>query len=96
VNVKKVGCAAALVGALSVPALLTGAGVAAADESLPASPGIAWKLGPHDHWWGGPPGPPGPHWRGGPPPPPPPPAYYRGACAWVPPAVSIWVPPAVC
>ena len=95
-NVKKIGAGAVIVGALAVGGLGVGSGVAGADQSVPGSPGVTWKLDrPHwDNWdgeggegrdWDGWRG--GPRWNG--------PGYY-GGCAWVPPAVSMWVPPAVC
>jgi hypothetical protein len=91
VNVKKIGADAAIVGALAFTALGLGSGVANADQAIPSSPGVTWKLD-RDDWddwddwdddWRG------RDWRGwdGP---------RWGNCAWVPPAVSIWVPPAVC
>lgn len=97
-NVKKIGAEAAIFGALAVTGLGIGAGVANADQQLPDSPGLIWKLdrghgnghgGEGGDWgddwngnWDG--------WRGNPG------YYYGGNCAWVPPAVSAWVPPAVC
>jgi hypothetical protein len=94
VTVKKIGTQATIVGALAFTALGFGSGVANADQPVPSSPGMTWKLDrPHwddwdDDWddgWGG-----GPRWDG--------PGYYYGSgpCVWVPPAVSMWVPPAVC
>jgi hypothetical protein len=91
-NVKKIGAEASIVGALAVTALGLGTGVANADQPVPSSPGVTWKLdNDWDDWdddwddrgwrrWDGPRWD-GPHW---------------GHCAWVPPAVSMWVPPAVC
>jgi hypothetical protein len=94
VNMKKTGAQAAIVGALAFTALGLGSGVASADQPLPATPGMTWKLDRDDDWddwddwddrewrgWDG------PRWDG--------PRYY-GPCVWVPPAVSMWVPPAVC
>ncbi len=92
-NVKKIGAEAAILGALAVGGLSVGSGIANADQPLPDSPGVTWKLDrPHPHWdnWGGK-GDDGGDWdgwRGGP--------QYYGPCVWVPPAVSMWVPPAVC
>jgi hypothetical protein len=91
VTVKKIGAQGAIVGALAFTALGLGSGVANADQSLPTSPGMTWKLDRDDDWdgdwrgdWRG-----GPRWNG--------PGYYgNGPCVWVPPAVSMWVPPAVC
>jgi hypothetical protein len=93
VNMKRIGAEAAVVSALAFTAIGMGAGVASADQTLPATPGMTWKLDkPHwndwDDWdddgWRG-----GARWDG--------PGYYgNGACVWVPPAVSMWVPPAVC
>ncbi|KKW62290.1 hypothetical protein ABQF17_12585 [Mycolicibacterium elephantis] len=89
-NVRMLGAGAAMVGALGFTALGVGAGVASAEQAVPNSPGVTWKLDrPHwdDDWddWRH-------EWRGarwdGP--------RYGGACAWVPPAVSMWVPPAAC
>lgn len=83
VNVKKVGTAAAIVGAVTIGAFGIGAGVASADKPHWND----WDGGGHGHRgdWDG--------WRDGPvytgP------AYY-GPCVWVPPAVAVWVPPAVC
>ncbi|MGE2719840.1 hypothetical protein [Mycolicibacterium celeriflavum] len=94
-NVKKIGVQAGLVGALAFSALGLGAGVAGADDAVPTTPGMTWKLDKWDDWhdWDKRRGPRGPHWNGpaywdGP--------YYGGPCAWVPPAVSAWVPPAAC
>jgi hypothetical protein len=93
VNVKKIGAEAAIVSALAFTAVGTGAGIAAADQALPATSGTTWKLdrGGHGHggdWdWNHNDG-----WRGEPawqaPPAP------CGAGYWVPPAVWQWVPPA--
>jgi hypothetical protein len=94
VNMKKIGAGAAAVSALAFTAVGISAGVASADQPVPSSPGMTWKLDkPHwddwddDDWddgWRG-----GPRWDG--------PGYYGvGPCVWVPPAVSVWVPPAVC
>jgi hypothetical protein len=96
VNVKKLGIEAAMVGALVFAAVGVGAGVANADQPVPDSPGVAWKLDHKPHWndwdgeggegrdWDGP-----RYWNG--------PNYgYGGNCVWVPPAVAAWVPPAVC
>ena len=92
-TVKNIGAQAALVGALGFTALGLGAGVANAEQPVPSAPGVAWKLDKWDDWddWDKPGR--GPRWDG--------PQYwngpqYAGACAWVPPAVSMWVPPAVC
>jgi hypothetical protein len=90
VNAKKFGAGAVIVGAMAVSGFGLGSGVASADESIPNSPGM-WKLDEGDDWdgWDGE----GRDWRGwdGP-------RYWDrgGACAWVPPAVSMWVPPAAC
>jgi hypothetical protein len=94
VTMKKNGAQAAIVGALAFTALGLGSGVANADQPVPTSPGMTWKLDRDDDWddwddwddrewrgWDG------PRWDG--------PRYY-GPCVWVPPAVSMWVPPAVC
>jgi hypothetical protein len=93
VSVKKIGVQAGLVGALAFTALGVGAGVANAEEALPSTPGVTWKLDKDwDDWrgWDNPGS--GPRWDG--------PAYYApqysGPCVWVPPAVAGWVPPAVC
>lgn len=88
-----IGAQTALVGALAFTALGIGAGVANADEPVPGTPGLTWKLDRDwDDWddrgWRGPPPWAGPRYWDGP--------QYGGPCAWVPPAVSIWVPPAVC
>jgi hypothetical protein len=94
VTVKKIGAQSAIVGALAFTALGLGSGVANADQPVPTSPGMTWKLDRDDDWddwdddwddgWRG-----GPRWNG--------PGYYgNGPCVWVPPAVSMWVPPAVC
>lgn len=96
VNMKRIGAEAAIVSALAFTAVGMSAGVASADEPLPTTPGMTWKLDRDDDWddwddnwddWRG-----GPRWDG--------PGYYGpgyyGGCAWVPPAVSMWVPPAVC
>ena len=91
VTMKKIGAQAGIVGALAVTALGLGSGVATADQPIPTSPGMTWKLYRDDEWddwddgWRG-----GPLWDG--------PGYYygNGPCMWVPPAVSMWVPPAVC
>jgi hypothetical protein len=94
VTMKNIGVQAAIVGALSFTALGLGSGVANADQPVPTSPGMTWKLDRDDDWddwdddwddgWRG-----GPRWNG--------PGYYgNGPCVWVPPAVSMWVPPAVC
>jgi hypothetical protein len=96
VNVKKIGIEATMIGALAFSALGIGSGVASADQTVPSSPGVVWKLDHRPHWnnWDGEGGEGGDWngywdgWRG--------PAPYYGNCAWVPPAVSIWVPPAVC
>jgi hypothetical protein len=89
VDMKRIGAEAAIVGALAFTALGVGSGVANADQAIPNSPGVTWKLDRDDDWddwydwdddWRG------PRWDG--------PRY--GPCVWVPPAVSMWVPPAVC
>jgi len=95
VNTKKIGAEAAIVSALAFTAVGLGAGVASADQPLPATPGMTWKLD-HSHghggdwdwddegnggWDGG--------WNGG--------WQGPGPCGagyWVPPAVWQWVPPA--
>ncbi|SEH80137.1 hypothetical protein SAMN04489835_4307 [Mycolicibacterium rutilum] len=76
-----------MAGALAMPVLGIGAGIAGAE---PGSPAVTWKLDrPHwdDDWndWDN--GPRGRGWDG---------RGHQNACAWVPPAVSMWVPPAVC
>jgi hypothetical protein len=87
VNMKKTGAQAAIVGALAFTALGLGSGVASADQPVPTTPGMTWKLD-RDDWedwddgWRG-----GPRWNG-------PPAAPCGAGYWVPPAVWQWVPPA--
>jgi hypothetical protein len=94
VTVKRIGARTAIVGALAFTVLGLGAGVANADQQLPSTPGMTWKLvNDDDEWedwdddwnrgWRG------PRWDGwdGP---------RYGGCVWVPPAVSQWVPPAVC
>jgi hypothetical protein len=90
VTVKKVGGQTAIVGALAFTALGLGVGVANADQPVPTSPGMTWKLDRDwdDDWddgWRR-----GPRWDGwnGPP------AAPCGAGVWVPPAVWQWVPPA--
>jgi hypothetical protein len=97
-SIKKIGAEAAVVSALAFTAVGMGAGVASADQPLPASPGMTWKLdrGGHGHggdWDWGDGGWNGGGWNGGwnggwqgPGP--------CGAGYWVPPAVSQWVPPA--
>jgi hypothetical protein len=93
-NKTKIGAGAAIAGVLACTALGLGSGIASADQAVPSSPAMTWKIdhpgrgwdGHHGHDWDG--GWDGPgYWDG--------PQYY-GACAWVPPAVSGWVPPAVC
>jgi hypothetical protein len=100
VNINKIGAEAAIVSALAFTAVGMGAGVASADQPLPASPGMTWKLdrGGHGHgdggdWDWGDGGWNGDGWNGGwnggwqgPGP--------CGAGYWVPPAVWQWVPPA--
>lgn len=95
-NMKKFGAEAAIAGALAFTALGIGAGVASADQPVPSSPGMTWKLDNDDDWedwdgdwnrgnwndWRG-----GPQWYA-------PPAAPCGAGYWVPPAVWQWVPPA--
>jgi hypothetical protein len=94
---KRIGTQTAIVSVLALTAVGFGAGLANADQPLPATPGMTWKLDKprwndwdHDDWDGGWRG--GPRWDG--------PAYNGyyggGPCMWVPPAVSMWVPPAVC
>jgi hypothetical protein len=102
----KIATDTTIAGALAFTAFGLGAGVANAD---PASPNPAVMTSKLDGFalddWGGP----GPGWGyggggpgygygygGGP-------GYgygggpgYGGACAWVPPVVSVWIPPAVC
>jgi len=94
VNIKRIGAGAAVVSALAFTAFGMGAGTAGADQTVPATPGMTWKLD-HGHghgrgdwdggddWNGG--------WNGGWQAPPAP----CGAGYWVPPAVWQWVPPAV-
>jgi hypothetical protein len=92
VTMKKFGAQAAVVGALSFTALGIGSGMANADQPVPGSPGMTWKLDkPDKGWddwedwddgWRG-----GQQWNG-------PPAAPCGAGYWVPPAVWQWVPPA--
>jgi len=95
VNAKRIGAGAAVVSALAFTAIGMGAGVASADQPLPSTPGMTWKLDRghgHGHggdwdwgdgdWNGG--------WNGGWQAPPAP----CGAGYWVPPAVWQWVPPA--
>jgi hypothetical protein len=88
VKLKRVVATAAFVGTLGFTAIGL-SGVASAEQAVPNSPGVTWKLD-KPHWndrhdndrgwrdtrWDGP--------------------YYGGPCLWVPPAVSGWVPPAVC
>jgi hypothetical protein len=95
VNVKRFGAGAAIVSAMAFATVGMGAGVASADQPLPSTPGMTWKLD-HGHgngrggdwgwgdggWNGG--------WNGGWQAPPAP----CGAGYWVPPAVWQWVPPA--
>jgi hypothetical protein len=92
VSVKKFGTEAALVGALAFTALGISTGAANAEQSVPATPGVTWKLDnnwddgdDNDEWRA-------PGWDV--------PNYWEvpqyGACAWVPPALSMWVPPAAC
>jgi hypothetical protein len=91
VNAQRIGAGAAIVSALAFTAVGMGAGVASADQPLPSTPGMTWKLDrdgwdwDHDDWdgdwdvgWNG-------GWRGPGP---------CGAGYWVPPAVWQWVPPA--
>jgi len=94
-KMKKIGAQATIAGALAFTALGMDAGVANADQPVPSTPGMTWKLDNDDDWedwdgdwnrdWNG--------WRGGPqwyaPP-----AAPCGAGYWVPPAVWQWVPPA--
>jgi hypothetical protein len=94
VNIKKIGAEVAIVSALAFTAVGMGNGVASADQPLPSTPGMTWKLdrGGHGHhgdwdwngddWNGG-------GWNGG--------WQGPGPCGagyWVPPAVWQWVPPA--
>lgn len=89
---KKIAAGAAFIGTLGFTAVGLSAGLANAEEALPNSPGVTWKLDkPKPHWddwrddrrWRG------AGWDS--------PYYYGpGPCQWVPPAVSGWVPPAVC
>ena len=44
VNVKKIGAEAAIVSALALTAVGMGAGVANADQPMPSTPGMTWKL----------------------------------------------------
>src|SRR3954468_6021352 len=84
-GVKRIWAGAAIASALAFTPVGTGAGVAGADQSVPSTPGMTWKLdrGGHGHggdWdWDDNDG-----WRGGP--------------AWqAPPApcgAGYWVPPA--
>ena len=100
VIMKKIVTQSAIVGALAFTALGVGAGVANADQLVPSSPGMTWKLDRDDDWedwdgdwnrgdwnrnWND-------GWRGGPGWNGPPAAC--GAGVWVPPAVWQWVPPA--
>jgi hypothetical protein len=104
ININKIGAELTLAGALAFTALGMGAGIASADQPLPSTPGMTWKLD-HGHghggdwggdggggWNGG--GWDGGGWNGG---------WngwnggYGGGCGvgyWVPPAVAQWVPPA--
>jgi hypothetical protein len=89
---KKIGAQAAIVAALAFTAMGIGSGVANAEQPVPSSPGMTWKLDKPDRdwddwddWddgWDG-----GRGWYG-------PPAAPCGAGYWVPPAVWQWVPPA--
>jgi hypothetical protein len=92
VNMKKIGAEAAILSALAFTAVGMGAGIASADQPMPSTPGMTWKLDRghgHGHggdwdWdddWSG-----GPAWQAPPAP--------CGAGYWVPPAVWQWVPPA--
>jgi hypothetical protein len=103
---KKIGAGLTIAGALAFTALGMGAGVANADQPVPSTPGMTWKLdhGWHGHgggdWGGGDWG--GGGWNGG--------GWNGGgwngggwnggygapcgAGVWVPPAVWAWVPPA--
>jgi hypothetical protein len=89
VNMKKIGVGAAFAATLGLTGVGLSAGVANAEQAVPNSPGMTWKLDKprwHDRYdddrdwrearWDGP--------------------RYGGPCVWVPPAVSGWVPPAVC
>jgi opacity protein-like surface antigen len=102
---KKIGAGLTIAGALAFTALGMGAGVANADQPVPSTPGMTWKLD-HGHghgggdWGGGDWG--GGGWNGG--------GWNGGgwngggwnggygapcgAGVWVPPAVWAWVPPA--
>ncbi|WP_231740308.1 hypothetical protein [Mycobacterium sp. GA-1999] len=88
---KRIGMHAALIGALAVTALGVGSGVANAEQPVPNTPGMTWKLDKWDDWddrgWRGPRWEEPRYWNG---------PHYGGPCAWVPPAVSMWVPPAAC
>ncbi len=92
VSVKRIGAAAAIVSAFAVAAVGASSGVASADQPVPSTPGMTWKLD-HGHghghgwdWddddWNG-------RWDGGWAPP-----AQCGVGYWVPPAVSQWIPPA--
>lgn len=87
-KLKRIAAGAAFVGTLGFTAVGM-SGVANAEQAVPNSPGMTWKLDKprwHDRYdddrgwrdarWDGP--------------------RYGGPCMWVPPAVSGWVPPAVC
>lgn len=100
---KKIAAGLTLAGALGFSALGMGAGIANADQPVPATPGMTWKLDHDGHWghggWGGGDwdgggwnggGWNGGGWNGGWN------GWNGGYCnAWVPPAVSAWVPPAL-
>src|SRR5258705_9068486 len=47
-NIKKIGAEAAIVSALAFTAVGMGAGVASADQPVPSTPGMTWKLD-HGH-----------------------------------------------
>lgn len=97
-KMKKIGAHLTIAGALGFTALGLGAGVANADQPIPNTPGMTWKLDHDGHgWghWGGGDGDwqggdwQGGDWNGGP--------GWNAPCGvgyWVPPAVSQWVPPA--
>jgi hypothetical protein len=93
IKMKRIVAGAAVTAALTSTTLGLGTGIASADQQLPSSPGITWKLDRghghgHDDDWGwdnrG-------DWRGG--------GDWNGpgcgGCGWVPPAVWQWVPPAL-
>ena len=93
---QKIGAEAAIAGALAFSAIGMGSGVANADQPVPATSGMTWKLdrGGHGHggdWGGGDWGGDGWNggWNGG--------QQWQAPCGagyWVPPVVWQWVPPA--